>query len=173
MIKQHPIYSDYYISSDGRVFSSRQFKDKSRRKELKHFKNRKGYWWIRISTDEGRKTRAVYHLVLETFDRFALVGEEARHLDGDNQNNSIANLAWGTSLDNSIDRYKHREKTGKGITNKQAIQIINRYTPNCPRDGMNTIAREYGVSRQTVSSLVHGKTFKHLTRAPEHDIEVK
>lgn len=54
-----------------------------------------------------RGNRYIHRLVLESFDRPALPGEECRHLDGNRQNNKSNNLAWGTSSDNNYDIVQH------------------------------------------------------------------
>lgn len=171
-MKKHPLYDNYFITKDGKVFSNKQYKNKSRMREIKHYKNHKGYWWICLATEQGRKRRAVYHLVLETYERFAEFGEVARHIDGNNQNNCLENLAWGTTKENVVDSYRHRKGGHGQITDFDAIQILQDYVFGCKKNGTSGLAKKYGVTRQTIYNLLKGKTFSHLTRAPEHDKDV-
>lgn len=56
----------------------------------------------------GRRTRELVHrLVLLTFDRPPMEGEQACHRDGNPANNALPNLRWGTQSDNWQDRRRH------------------------------------------------------------------
>ncbi|MFG1794233.1 NUMOD4 motif-containing HNH endonuclease [Nocardia sp. NPDC049149] len=54
-----------------------------------------------------RKTRRVHVLVLEAFSGPRPIGMVARHLNGDVNDNSIGNLAWGTPSENMYDTVRH------------------------------------------------------------------
>ena len=49
----------------------------------------------------------VHRLVLEAFVGPCPPGEEARHLNGIRHDNRLANLAWGTRIENNFDRVLH------------------------------------------------------------------
>lgn len=66
-----------------------------------------GYSYVSISSHGRVKAEKVHQLLLSTFDRPPLPGEVARHLDGNPQNNSLENLAWGTQKDNEDDKKRH------------------------------------------------------------------
>lgn len=65
-------------------------------------------------------------------------------------------------------------RTAKGSKNKSAkineeiaSQILTRYRPRCRTNGMNALAKEFGVSIQLVDLLVRRKTWKHIN--PQHE----
>lgn len=70
--------------------------------------NPRGYLTVNLSRGEaGSRTQHVHTLVLSAFVGPRPEGMEARHLDGNPANNSIANLAWGTHSENNLDRVRH------------------------------------------------------------------
>jgi len=79
-------------------------------REIKQTLAKNGYFTVKLSNFDGPKTAYVHHLVLRTF-----VGErpitiergEIRHLDGNKQNNVLANLCYGTITENKDDWRKH------------------------------------------------------------------
>ena len=100
-----PGFEDYYrISSEGRVVSYWRV----RPRELKQATNRDGYKSVMLcSPNVGRVRIHVHQLVL-----LAFVGERpnmavTRHLDGNPQNNTLANLAYGTQSENMQDTLRH------------------------------------------------------------------
>lgn len=83
-----------------------------------------GYLTV-LLCDAGREQRIPVHvLVLETFDGprpEPVSGEriEGRHLDGDQLNNDLENLRWGTHRENEQD--KRRERKRKEQTNRTGV----------------------------------------------------
>lgn len=59
----------------------------------------------------GNKKLRVHRLVLAAFAGPCPDGMECRHLDGNPNNNNLANLEWGTPLQNALDRKEHRHYT--------------------------------------------------------------
>lgn len=78
-------------------------------------------------------------------------GAEIRHLDGDGSNNRVENLEWGSRSQNIQDN-KWQGKERK-LTGQQAREIKRRL---CGRNGA-ALAREFGVSRYTVSNIRTGR----------------
>lgn len=122
-------------------------------------------------------TRLVHQLVLETFVGLCPDGMEARHLDGNPQNNRLNNLRWGTHKQNMLDAVKHgtafclRNKGEKHscskLTEENVKTIIRDY-----RTGLFTyaeIANKYGVRRQTIGKIVTGKRWKHVKDRESND----
>ena len=64
--------------------------------------DRGGYLQVKI----GRR-KLVHRLVLEAFVGPAPENQECRHLDGDQKNNHLTNLRWGSRRENSLDRTRH------------------------------------------------------------------
>jgi hypothetical protein len=74
---------------------------------LKLQADRKGYLYIAMSR-EGEITRGYIHqLVCEAVNGPCPDEFEARHLNGENQDNSPSNLEWGTKSENMLDSVRH------------------------------------------------------------------
>ena len=63
-----------------------------------------GYQVVSVKYGNTWRTRFVHHLVLESFDRYRLRGEQTRHLNNNRQDNRLSNLRYGTPLENAADR---------------------------------------------------------------------
>lgn len=193
MIKQHPLYKDYFITDDGRVFSNKQYKDKSRMRKLRPFMT-EGYKRVGICTDKGRKHKLVHRLVLDTYVGLPKKGQLSRHLNGVRADNRIENLRWGTPEENQADMLKHNlERVAKGeecrnkkISNARK-EYIKRYPDSIPKgedspmsklsneqacqvikdysEGMITshLAFKYKVSRRTIQNILNGYTYGAFT----------
>lgn len=58
----------------------------------------------------NRQNLYVHRLVLSAFVRLPETGEVGRHLDDDQSNNRLENLAWGTLSDNARDRVINQKR---------------------------------------------------------------
>lgn len=68
-----------------------------------------GYLFVNLYQAAKVKTPVTVHrLVLEAFVGPRPDGMECRHLDGDPANNRLANLAWGSPVENASDRKRHQ-----------------------------------------------------------------
>lgn len=93
--------SAYEVSNGGLVRSlSRKRQSKSGQtyqvaeRVLNPSKNTQGVRKVVLSMNGERRQRAVHHLVLEAFVRPAEPGEVASHLNGDQDDCRVENLAW-------------------------------------------------------------------------------
>lgn len=88
-------YSNYQISNYGKI--------KSKRKELKLYKNkRNGYLYTHLSQNGKTKVIRVHILVAKTFIPNNSNKPYVNHIDGDKTNNRTDNLEWVTPKENSI-----------------------------------------------------------------------
>lgn len=95
----------YDVTADGRVFSIRS---NGQRRELAQHINSNGYASVRVFIDGKLVRKTVHRLVaLKFLPAPPSPTHEARHLDGTRTNSNVANLAWGTSAENSADRERH------------------------------------------------------------------
>ncbi len=69
--------------------------------------NPDGYLLVGLYDELAQRSFAVHLLVLVAFRGERPDGLEARHLDGNCQNNRLCNLAWGTKTENSLDKVRH------------------------------------------------------------------
>ena len=148
-------FPDYYVSVSGKVFSF------SRRvmRQLSTYVDSKGYHCLTICNSTMHKKTRVHRLVAATFLKNPSNHPCVRHLDGDPSNNSVANLAWGTYLDNENDKIKHRtwESRRNGKLTKEmrdkAFVLKSKFMTD------QKIADLLGVSRPTITRLLNKTTW--------------
>lgn len=160
-MRKIPNFPDYKITKNGEVFSNRRSYRKP--KKLRWYLDSKGYPYVKLVDREGVQRRpSVHRLVLATFNRSKRPGEVCRHLDGDSLNNHLNNLCWGTQKQNMDDSDRHGNRP-RGVRNGRAklteedVRIIRGLTIS-----ISEIARQYGVDRKAIRSLLERKTWKHV-----------
>lgn len=99
-----PGFSAYLISDIGRVISNRR-----RRQRFLHPNiGTEGYRVVGMARDDGKRiTRKVHALVAEAFIGPRPDEMQVCHRDGDQLNNCVDNLYYGTVGDNARDRVRH------------------------------------------------------------------
>jgi hypothetical protein len=122
-------------------------------------KQRGCYQLMNFSTPRGVVRRYVHHVVLRAFGKPGRRGQEVRHLDGNNRNNRLDNLKWGTHRVNMRDQVAHGTHT-KGHRNGNAkltprqVAAIRR----SPATG-RSLAEEYGVHPSTIARVKTGQRY--------------
>ena len=107
--RQHPLYTNYYVSSDGRYFFINSRGIKSDIKQGTITRNRYGKplnYEVCITLEKGKYTTVnVGRLVLETYVGFAPDDKpEIDHVDRNPLNNDLSNLRWSNRHDNMLNR---------------------------------------------------------------------
>ena len=98
----------------------------------------------------------VHHLVLETFIGPRPKGQEARHLDGKVENNTLSNLQWSTHAENAADQILHGTDT-RGERNGQAkLSFADADFIRSSHEPGNILAHRYGVSEATICRVRKG-----------------
>lgn len=138
-------------------------------------RNRREYPCVYLRCGGRRHRVAVHRLVALTWigpPPFAYA--QVRHLDGDHMNPAASNLAWGTALDNAVDRETHGttargDRHGAkgrdfGGTNNPNAKLDDAAVANIlrlSRQGHSTrmIAERTGASQRTVWAIVAGKSY--------------
>lgn len=124
-----------------------------------------GRFQVPLSKKGHVKKRAYVHrMVAEAFHGPCPDGMECCHNDGDHTNNHFNNLRWDTRKANWRDRRAHgngtegeKHATGK-LKRGDVLAIRARHKPGL----LGVLAREFGVRRQTIWSIVHRKTWTHI-----------
>lgn len=109
-----PGFPGYEISSAGRIRSWLVHRGKPGPRFLAPSPDPKGYLATRLSDGTRMRTVKVHALVARAFFGPRPEGLEVRHLDGDNQNNTIENLEYGTPAENMADRVRHKTHCKSG-----------------------------------------------------------
>lgn len=173
-----PGFPGYRVGSDGSVWSCWQktaiptpsgrckwgyrISDTWRRlkPDARAFRNNIPYQRVRLS---GRYL-LVHTVVLLAFHGPRPDGMVCRHLDGDHNNNSASNLAWGTYGENIRDKTRH-DRTNHGEKNSQAVlthakvaEIRTRYAAGAVT--LTQLAEEYGVTFQSIGAVISGRTWR-------------
>lgn len=98
-----PSAPGYLAGSDGSIWSTKY----GAPRRLRSHPDRDGYLQLATWVDRRQITRKVHHLVLEAFVGPCPPGLMARHLNDVPGDNAIANLAWGTGIENSADKLRN------------------------------------------------------------------
>ena len=112
---------------------------------------------VTLWRDNEPTTVYVHKLVLLAHRGPAKDGDEARHRNGNREDNRLANLEWSSRADNQADKVRHGSNGGPAkITRQQAAEIrALRRTGQTQQ----SIANEYGVSRSLVSMIESRKVW--------------
>ncbi len=167
-----PTFPGYLLGANGVVLSQwvrgRWKKRRTKWRRLLTPPDNHGYAQVNLyRVHEGTRHHFKVHILMTTV-FFGLRTErmETRHLDGNRMNPSIDNLCYGTSLENSADQIRH------GMTNRgtkchaskldegRVLEIVRRRLSG-ERTGV--LAREFGISAPSVSDIMTGRTWGHLT----------
>ena len=94
----------YDVSNLGRVRSWSRYKNGA---PLTPLPNKQGYLSVALQRGGRVCYRKIHQLVLEEFVGPRSEGQIVRHLDGNNTNNLLNNLSWGTHSENMADSLRH------------------------------------------------------------------
>lgn len=88
-IKEYKNYENYYVTTDGHVFSTKYKKPKQIKPN-----NVGKYQTVRLS--DGHKTKTIYlhRLVALAFLPKPIKSNHVKHIDGNKENNAMTNLKW-------------------------------------------------------------------------------
>lgn len=157
--KTIPGFPAYEVSAAGQVRRGIQY--------LRPRKNADGY--LRVNLYQGGKASShyVHVLVLLAFVGPRPTGAQARHRNGKADDARLSNLAWGSPTENGADKAEHGTAAGSRnpnakLTEEAVSAIRSRYQPRSRVNGTRAIAREMGLSRETVSRIVRGQTWNAM-----------
>lgn len=158
MIKQHPIFKDYKISSNGDVFGKN---GKLMAKPISQ-----GYERLTICYKGERLNKFVHVLVMETFVGKKPKGLVINHKDHNKQNNCIENLEYCTQSKNikkvfinKIRNLKGENNNNASLNKKKVKEIRGKYIPRVY--SIRKLAKEYGVSSSCIQNIVNNKNWNY------------
>jgi len=133
---------------------------------MKPAPNQDGYPTVRMRIAKREVKQTVHKLIAAAFlPPQPTPRHEVRHLNGNINDPSAGNLAWGTQKENADDRERHgRTAKGERVSlaklNEDSVREIRRLR----REGLPLleIAARFGVSDVAVSYVCKRKTWKHV-----------
>ncbi len=159
--KPIPGWTGYFASERGNILSCRRTNPVI----LKPERVWNGYH--RVVLASGRRTyhhRSIHTLILLTFVGPRPPGQQGCHIDGNLEDNSLANLRWATVLEN------HRDKQIHGTVARGSRQGASKLTEADVRaikarvasESDVTIAKDYGVTPAAIYLIKTGRNWRHI-----------
>lgn len=158
----------YEVSNYGRVRSISRWVSIGKGKRLVEgrvltHKLSNGYPTVTLCAGNFEIKKHVHRILAEAF--IPGTGDVVRHLDGDRENYSLVNLAWGSYSDNERDKKEHgRSLQGERhhqakLTEEKVRAIREMYARGITQ---LIIAKSIGVGRGAVGCVVRGETWRHV-----------
>lgn len=124
-----------------------------------------GYEQVWLYRNGQRIGRFVHLLVLEVFVGPRPDGAQARHLDGNERNNTAENLAWGTPIQNAADRDRHGttargEAVGTSVATTATVVAIR--SAHAAGESIRSMERRLPLSRRQIGRIVRGDAWGHI-----------
>lgn len=171
-----PMFSNYMISSFGRVKSLSKIKVNSfakngfRTKEKiikQNVSNFHGYLFLSMCDNSGKVfTKNTHRLVAQCFIENELHKPQVNHIKGVKTDNRVHQLEWSTRSENQKHAYSIglKSKVGENhhlvkLTEKLVLLIRDKF-----KDGvhMQSLATEFNVSRRNIYSIVKRESWVHI-----------
>lgn len=156
----------YEISKSGVVISLARNGTVGKDREVKATVGTNGYLKVSLRCNGVRFTRNIHRLLAVTFIPNPNNLPCVNHIDGDKLNNKLENLEWVSYAKN----IKHAYDNGltvaaKGearsiLKNEDVLEIVKLKNSGFT---LKTIAEKFNISASTVSDIVNGRTWRHIT----------
>lgn len=171
-IKDIKEFKDYTIDTEGNVYSKRKHK------YLKQTINKYGYCKVTLQKDKYKKMYSVHRLVAEAFIPNYNKLPQVNHIDGNKQNNHVANLEWCTAKHNMneavrtglFDNCKKIQKENavknnlnkyhilaNEVTKKKVAQYDKQNNLLNTYESISEASRKTGITITSISYSVNGK----------------
>ena len=166
-MKEIPGFSKQYATEEGKIFSCRSgvLKEKSQRLDTK------GYLRVNLRDDSFPAKNVVINAHTATLLAFVgpkPEGMECRHLNGNQLDNRLENICWGTHQENINDQLHHGtavclrhgdEHIRSKLHYSDVYAIVELYRRGYSQ---KDIANAFFITQRHVSDIVNHKTWRHL-----------
>ena len=122
-----------------------------------------GYRCVLLNKDKKQYCLRVHRILAGLFIPNPNNKPEINHIDGNKANNSLDNLEWATSSENSTHYYADKVSEKALLTEDQIREILRRKKLHDDNTTRN-ITRDLGIKKYAISNLVNGKTYKNVVR---------
>lgn len=128
-LREIPGFKGYFISKDGKVFSSHHsmFRKHFKIHEMVLKEDKDGYLEVGLYKNNKRYFRRVHRLVLEAWATNPNKYTQVNHKDGNVKNNNINNLEWCT-LEYNMQHSFHVLHRKPNITTNKRVLLTNKLT---------------------------------------------
>lgn len=154
-------YPGYYVTPDGKVYSTR-----TGFICLRPGKKPGGYRFVGLRNNDGVHYEMVHRLVAKTFICNPRNLPEVNHKNGNKDDNDVSNLEWCTRQQNAQHAVDAGLRSivgpGAGKLTKDQIEAVKAHPESCKRTG-----RKFGVSAQTVCNIRRGYVTQKKRRSSE------
>jgi hypothetical protein len=147
----------YRVSNIGNVFSVK------RDKVLTPAKSVHGYLRLVLCKNGEQVNKSIHSLVAKEFIGACPEGCVINHIDGDKTNNCVDNLEYVSYSDNNLHAYNTGlAKSGESHYNSKLTdaEVHSIRVGLSNGEKINSLAEDYGVSRETISAIKHGRNWK-------------
>ena len=133
-----------------------------------------GYYSVRttLGSRSGKIHILIHKAVAYTFLPNPNNLQEVNHKDGNKINNNISNLEWCTSHDNQQHKYdaglfdkskiSGENNHASKLTVEDVRYIRDHYIYGSKQFGSSSLAKEFDISKATVLSIIHNKTWADI-----------
>lgn len=88
---------------------------------------------------------------------------QVNHIDGDKENNAVANLEWASASDNEKHAHRTGLKSGRGSANANAkLTADDVLAIRESQADVSELMERFGVARSTILNVQTGKTWSHI-----------
>lgn len=159
----------YEVDQQGNIYAMFPFKGQPAGRKKNFYLDSAGYVFVSLSKNNTDKRYSVHRLVMLAWRPIENSASlDVNHIDGNKQNNTLANLEWLTHHQNSLharfvlNAWKNRlgERVGGVKLTADKIREIRRLRAT----GMTqeSIAAIFNVTQENIGKILRGKTWSHV-----------
>lgn len=121
------------------------------------------YGYEKFGVPPGKRSTMVHLAVLTAFVGPRPAGKQCAHLDGNQRNNRVENLAWVTPSENNLHKRSHgtmycgERHCRSKLTAVKVVEIRARRN-----ESSSVLAREFGVSPQLILRIWNREYWRHI-----------